>query len=131
MPIKATRTGIILKPDCSRVFFRPFELNNRERVLRIVARVTALSREDAEREAAGMLSEFSVRHQKLPGFLLKRFEQVREYLITDEPLSEAQKLLLGGYFTLEYSLEAAALFNPSIVPHPINRICPREACALS
>ena len=118
MPIKANRTGIILKPDCARVFFRPFELNNRERVLRIVARVTALSREEAEREAAGMLREFSVRHQKLPGFLLKRFEQVREYLMSDAPLSEAHKLLLGGYLTLEYSLEAAALFNPSIVPHP-------------
>ena len=33
-------------------------------------------------------------------------------------LSEERQLLLGAYFTHEYSLEAAALFNPSIVPHP-------------
>ncbi len=36
----------------------------------------------------------------------------------DRPLSEARRLLIGGYFSHEYAFEAAALFNPSIVPHP-------------
>src|SRR5207244_10647355 len=55
---------------------------------------------------------------RLRVFLLKRFEQLRDHLITDQRLSEARQLLLGAYFSQEYSLEAAALFNPSLVPHP-------------
>src|SRR6185295_5528371 len=46
------------------------------------------------------------------------FEQVRVNLLTDEKLSEERELLLGAHFTNEYSGEAAALFNPSMVPHP-------------
>lgn len=86
--------------------------------MRIVARVTALGRDLAEREAALTLERFADRHQKLHDFLVRRFEEVREHVLTDRPLSESQRLLIGAYFTLEYSLEAAALFNPSIVPHP-------------
>ena len=39
-------------------------------------------------------------------------------LLTDEEVSEQRRLLIGSYFLAEYSLESAALFNPSIVPHP-------------
>jgi predicted GH43/DUF377 family glycosyl hydrolase len=118
MSIRVNRTHIVLRPDPSRVFFRPFELNNRERIQRIVARVTALDRTEAEHEAAIMLDRFAERHEKLQDFLISRFEDVREHLITDHPLNHCQRLLIGAYFTLEYALEAAALFNPSIVPHP-------------
>ena len=65
-----------------------------------------------------MLERFEGRHEKLQAFLLSRFEHVREHLISDQPLNRCERLLIGAYFTLEYSLEAAALFNPSIVPHP-------------
>jgi predicted GH43/DUF377 family glycosyl hydrolase len=50
--------------------------------------------------------------------LKSRYEQVKGHLLTNQRLSEERKLLLGAYFTHEYALEAAALFNPSIVPHP-------------
>ncbi len=118
MAIRVSRTNIVLRPDPSRVFFRPLDLDSHERITRVVARVTALDRSKAEQEARIMLDRFVERHVKLMGFFLRRFEEVREYVITDQPLSEWQKLLIGAYFTLEYSLEAAALFNPSIVPHP-------------
>ena len=118
MSIRASRTNIVLRPDPSRVFFRPFDLMSQERITRIVARVTALERSEAEQEARIMLDRFMERHVKLEGFLLRRFEEVRDHVITDRPLNDWQKLLVGAYFTLEYSLEAAALFNPSIVPHP-------------
>ena len=65
-----------------------------------------------------MQAEFGERHAKIDEFLRRRFEQVRPCLHADEELSEERKLLLGAYFSHEYSLEAAALFNPSIVPHP-------------
>ncbi|HEY1477775.1 MAG TPA: glycoside hydrolase family 130 protein [Chthoniobacterales bacterium] len=118
MSIHASRTNIVLRPDPTRVFFRPFDLMSQERITRIVARVTALERSEAEQEARTMLDRFMERHVKLKGFLLRRFAEVRDHVITDRPLNEWQKLLIGAYFTLEYSLEAAALFNPSIVPHP-------------
>ncbi|MCP9880027.1 glycoside hydrolase family 130 protein [Cyanobium sp. A1C-AMD] len=78
----------------------------------------ALSRSEAEREASIMLESFEGRHEKLQAFLLTRFGHVSEHLITDRPLNRCERLLIGAYFTLEYSLEAAALFNPSIVRHP-------------
>src|SRR5437870_10887495 len=116
--MRIRRTAIVLKPDNSRVFFRAFEFTNRERVLKIIARVMSLSELEAERRAQAVLREFADRHQRLRVFLLKRFEQLRDYLITDQRLSEARQLLLGACFSQEYSLEAAALFNPSVVPHP-------------
>ena len=116
--MRLRRAGIIIKPDSSRVFFRPFEFTNRERILKIIARVMTLSEADAERRAQEVLREFAERHQRLRAFFLRRFEQIRGQLISDQPLSEARQLLLGACFTQEYSIEAAALFNPSIVPHP-------------
>ena len=63
-------------------------------------------------------AEFSHRHQQIHKSFLERFEQVRDLVMTDEVVSEQRRLLIGSYFVCEYSLESAALFNPSIVPHP-------------
>ena len=63
-------------------------------------------------------AEFSQRHQQIRKLFLERFEQIRDLLSTDEEISEQRQLLIGSYFLAEYSLESAALFNPSIVPHP-------------
>ena len=66
-----------------------------------------------------MQAEFGERHAKTHEFLLLlRFEQARPCLRPNKKLSKGRQLLLGAYFSHEYSLEAAALFNPSIVPHP-------------
>jgi predicted GH43/DUF377 family glycosyl hydrolase len=65
-----------------------------------------------------VLTEFSARHPKIDDFFLERFEQVRKLLSLDGKLSEPRTLLIGSYFASEFSLESAALFNPSIVPHP-------------
>src|SRR3974377_2370379 len=43
---------------------------------------------------------------------------MRSHLLTDQPLRENRRLLMGAYFTQEYSLVSAALFNPSMVWHP-------------
>ncbi|HHU36782.1 MAG TPA: glycosidase [Treponema sp.] len=65
-----------------------------------------------------VLSEFSWRHLDFKKHLLRHFAIVEPSIITDHPLSDESKLLIGAYFTHEYALESAALFNPSIVPHP-------------
>jgi hypothetical protein len=72
-------------------------------------------------------ADFSERHQQIRKLFLERFEQVRELLLADEKPSKQRRLLIGSYFLAEYSLESAALFNPSIVPHPDQSGLPRGA----
>jgi predicted GH43/DUF377 family glycosyl hydrolase len=112
------RTGVILKPNNARVLFRPFEMMDQQRIMKIMARVMELTDSDVDALLDGVMSEFHNRHHRLQQFFLARFEAYREHLITDRPLSENRKLLIGSYFTQEYSLESAALFNPSLIWHP-------------
>jgi predicted GH43/DUF377 family glycosyl hydrolase len=112
------RTGVNLHPDRTRVLLRPFLPVEDPRADRICASVLALP----ETEVCSLLdrvrSEFGERHLGIDRFLRARFEQMRIHVGTQQPLSNERELLLGAYFAHEYSLEAAALFNPSIVPHP-------------
>jgi len=84
----------------------------------IIARIMQLPEDRVNRLLCDVGAEFSQRHQGIRTRFLQRFEQVCESIGTDEELSEERKLLIGSYFLAEYSLESAALFNPSIVPHP-------------
>ena len=118
MPIHVKRTTTILKPDQSRVLLRPFTPGEPERMGRIIARIMSLPEDQVGLLVDEVSAEFSQRHGQIRELFLERFEQVRELLLTDEGLSEQRRLLIGSYFLAEYSLESAALFNPSIVPHP-------------
>jgi predicted GH43/DUF377 family glycosyl hydrolase len=116
--VRVIRTTTILKPDQSRVLLRPFDHGGAQRARSIISRIMSLPE-----EAVGVLVEeisagFSPRHQHLRERFLERFEQVRESLPATEKMSEQRRLLIGSYFLAEYSLESAALFNPSIVPDP-------------
>jgi predicted GH43/DUF377 family glycosyl hydrolase len=113
-----TRTGITLKPTNSRVVIRPFEVANENRIEKIIARVWALNEREVECLLEKVMQEFRDRHQRIREFFLHRFEQVRKHALTDQPLTENRRLLIGSYFTQEYALESAALFNPSMVWHP-------------
>ncbi|MEX2260677.1 MAG: glycoside hydrolase family 130 protein [Bryobacteraceae bacterium] len=117
-PIHVSRDSAILRPDQSRVLLRPFSPGDSQRVGSIVARIMSLPEERVGVLLNEISAEFSQRHQHIRRRFLERFEQVREMLLTDEGLSEQRRLLIGSYFLAEYSLESAALFNPSIVPHP-------------
>jgi predicted GH43/DUF377 family glycosyl hydrolase len=116
--IQVRRSSVILEPDLRRVLLRPFAPGDLQRMARIIERIMSLT----EHQAAVLLDEvcyeFSKRHQHIRRLFLERFEQVRELMPKSEELSEERRLLIGSYFLAEYSLEAAALFNPSMVPHP-------------
>src|ERR1035437_5685266 len=118
MSIHVKRTATILKPDQSRVLLRPFNSGNPQRVGRIISRIMSLPEDLVGPLLDEVSAEFSQRHQQIRNLFLERFEQVRDLMLTDEGLSEQRRLLIGSYFLAEYSLESAALFNPSIVPHP-------------
>lgn len=117
-PIHITKTTIALRPDQSRVLIRPFQPGDRQRTRSVVDRLLALPESAAPGLLDEVMAEFSTRHQDIEGFFRDRFEQVRHYVSLEGDLSEARKQLIGAYFTTEFSLESAALFNPSIVPHP-------------
>ena len=119
--------NLLLRPDSRRSFFRPFMPETEERVMKIVARVMTLSEREVAREVNRIMRDFGSRHPHLRELLLRHFESIKDYLLGDRPLTEERRLLLGAYFTQEYALEAAALFNPSIVPHPNQEGVPRGA----
>jgi len=118
MSIQVKRTTTILRPDQSRVLLRPFSPGDSERIGRIIARIMSLPEDRVGLLLDEVSAELSQRHQHIHELFLERFERVRELMLTDEELSEQRRLLIGSYFLAEYSLESAALFNPSIVPHP-------------
>jgi predicted GH43/DUF377 family glycosyl hydrolase len=112
------RTGCVLSPNNRRVVLRNFDPPGDQRKLKIIARLSTLSEADVDQLLQHVLEEFHGRHQKPREFFLRRFEAVRSYALTDTPLTENRRLLIGAYFTQEYALESAALFNPSIIWHP-------------
>lgn len=112
------RTGIVLCPNKQRVVLRPFQPPGDDRILRVIARVSTLAENEVDQQLGQVLTEFHGRHQNPHAFFERRFNEIRHHLLTDAPLSDNRRLLLGAYFSQEYALESAALFNPSMVWHP-------------
>jgi len=116
--IHVRRREVMLLPESSRVIVRPFMPGNDQRISTIIGRALALSEEDAARDLEAVLREFSSRHRDIESLLYANYERARPHVFTQRPLSRARQLLIGALFSGEYALESAALFNPSIVPHP-------------
>lgn len=118
MSLRIEDLGPVLKGDPRRVLLRPHLMSGSKQARNLVSRVLAMQESDVDRELERMLRGFSQRHQNFKQFLKDRFEAHRSLLSTDLVLSEKRQLLMGACFSSEYSLEYAALFNPSMVPHP-------------
>ena len=112
------RSPTILRPDQSRVLLRPFTPGDPARVAAIISRIMAMPETLVGPLLDDVLTEFSRRHHDIRTTFLDRFEQVRDALPPEQSISEQRRLLIGSYFLAEYSLESAALFNPSIVRDP-------------
>src|SRR5688572_7642768 len=125
--LHAKRIGPTLTPDRSRVLMRSFRPTTDEIARRIVARVMALREEEVVRLLGQVLGEFADRHEQVESIFRNRFAQVMIYLEAGVQPSPERQLLIGAYFTHEYSPESAALFNPSIVPHPDQSGLPKGA----
>ena len=121
------RRALYLRPDPARVIVRPFkptteprDLNptDKTRANHIVERVLNLDPQAAAGQLADVLENFQGRHRNLLKTFERRADEMEEALLAHCTFSEVQRQLLGAYFLHEYSFEASALFNPSIVPHP-------------
>ena len=121
------RQALYLRPDPSRVIVRPFKPTTEPRDLtptdktranHIVERVLSLDAATATAQLADVLENFLGRHRNLlPAFEL-RAEEMEAALADHAAFTQVQRQLVGAYFLNEYSFEASALFNPSIVAHP-------------
>ncbi len=116
--MKVERTEIILKSDMRRVLLRPFNPTTEERNNKIIKRILSLSEQDVQQEVQGILSDFKSRHHHFESFVLDQFKRKWSDYHPLQKISMERKLLIGAYFGLEYSVEAAALFNPSLIWHP-------------
>jgi predicted GH43/DUF377 family glycosyl hydrolase len=121
------RQTLYLRPDPARVVVRPFkpateprDLNpvDKTRANHIVERVLALDPETAASQLADVLENFQGRHRNLLERFEARADEMEDAFATHVGFTKLQRQLVGAYFMHEYSFEAAALFNPSIVSHP-------------
>lgn len=118
-----TETGIDIQPDHTRVIIR-FFLPGREdagpgdsRAGPVIDRILDLAEDEVEATMLSVDERFGDRHHRLHDVLLEHAALVTPRIDVDRPLSKATLLLLGACFTHEFSIEGAAVCNPSIVPH--------------
>ncbi len=116
--INLYRHEITLLPESSRVIIRSFVPADSLRTTAILGRALALTEEEVTKELESVYHEFEARHYDIEALLLAHYQKVSSYIFTQHPLSHSRQLLIGSLFSGEYSLESAALFNPSIVAHP-------------
>lgn len=121
MRISIDRKHVKVYPDPKRVIARYF-FNGEERAQQVIRMVLQLSDQEVFGLISPLLQEYSKRHRNITKILARHCKKIK-YCMDDigvdyESLDKYQRLLLGSYFTHEYSIESAAFFNPSIVEDP-------------
>ena len=131
------RQTLHLRPDPARVLVRPFrpateprDLNplDKTRANHIVDRVLGLDQDTAASQLAEVLENFEGRHRNLLATFEARADDMEVALASHTVFTRLQRQLVGAYFLHEYSFEASALFNPSIVAHPDQAGVPDGCC---
>lgn len=105
-------------PDKSRVISRFSMPSSEEKLRNIIGRVLAMDEAEAVDTIREVYADFAKRHRNVDNIFRRNFMEIMPYLPGSAALSDERKLLLGAYFTMEYAIESAALFNPSIVIYP-------------
>ena len=104
--------------DTARVIARLYIPGGDDRIKKIIKRVLDLSEKKTSELFEQVLTNFSNRHRNIELNLENNFQKIKTLIPEDAVISDKKRALLGAYFTMEYSIESAALFNPSIVLHP-------------
>jgi predicted GH43/DUF377 family glycosyl hydrolase len=124
-----TRTGHRMKPDPSRTLGRLFVpgqetlIQGKSRATPVIDRILNLTEAEVEQTLARTLARFSDGYRDLPQTLEDHFSLVAHRVGAELEMGGSRRQLIGAYFTQEYALEAAALFNPSMVMHPDQSGC--------
>ncbi|MDB5005868.1 MAG: glycosidase, partial [Mucilaginibacter sp.] len=121
MRLSIERKPIRINPDPKRVIAR-FFFNGNDRAKEVIQRVLNISEEIAFGIVSPLLQEYSKRHRNITRALNRHCSKLKplfiELDIDFDSLTVYRKLLIGSYFTHEYSIESAAFFNPSIIEDP-------------
>ncbi|TKC08386.1 glycosidase [Pedobacter polaris] len=121
MRIPIERKHVKVYPDSKRVIAR-FFFNGEERAKDVITKVLTLSNEQVFSIISPLLQEYSKRHRNITKILSRHCKKLKSLFETMDidyhELETHRKLLIGSYFTHEYSIESAAFFNPSIVEDP-------------
>ncbi|MBB5634966.1 putative GH43/DUF377 family glycosyl hydrolase [Pedobacter cryoconitis] len=121
MRISVERKPVKLYPDPKRVIAR-FFFNGDERAKEVIKNVISLSHQQVFDIISPILQEYSKRHRNITKILKRHCKKVKHCIelagINYDSLNDYQELLIGSYFTHEYSIESAAFFNPSVVEDP-------------
>ena len=124
-----TRAQLLLRPDPSRTLSRLFVpgqetlIRGESRAMTVIDRVLAMSEDEVESTLARTLARFTGQYRDLAETLEGNFGLVAHRLGSEIEVDRPRRRLIGAYFTQQYAFEAAALFNPSIVPHPDQSGC--------
>ncbi len=116
--INVDRGSDVFRADHTRVITRYMDLVHGDRIRSVIGRVMSLPEEEIDDVLGRVMDHFVSRHNCIKTVLREHFDNVSQYIDPGAALSERRRLLIGAHFTMEYSIESAALFNPSIVLHP-------------
>ncbi len=115
MTVHVTRLPIQLMPDPRRVITRLFVPGEENRIRDIINRLSALPEDEVKTLLANLESSFRPVHPDISDVFRKHFEMVKHCVSRAAEMNESLRLLIGACFTMEYAIESAALFNPSMV----------------
>jgi predicted GH43/DUF377 family glycosyl hydrolase len=118
MRVPIIRKNIKFTPDSKRVVARYF-MNGEERTQHMVSRIMLLDEKQVLQTLEQTLREFARRHRNISNIFFKHCEKIRHIIegmqIDYDALSVDRKMLIGSFCTMEYAIESAAIFNPSII----------------
>ena len=116
--INLKRIAKKFQPDYSRVIIKPHIPKETDRIEKIIMRVLDLPEERVEQILERVITNFSNRHKNIWDSFDSNYNHVKRFIPENTQMSNNRRALLGAYFSSEYSIQAAAFFNPSIIPHP-------------
>jgi predicted GH43/DUF377 family glycosyl hydrolase len=120
MNIDIKRQELTFEPNPKKVIARFFYTND-QRAKILITRIVNLSDQEADDYLQKTLREFQKRHRNISRIFISHYHQVKRMvgrIVDTKTLSSSHKILIGSYFTMEYAVESAALFNPSIIEDP-------------
>ena len=125
--LNVRRLPVTFRSDIRRVITRFFDPGGEARICHVLERVRALSAAEVDRLLDDVFLKFRTRHGNIASVLEENYAEALEIVGQSDDCSPNRRMLIGAYLTAEYSIESAALFNPSIVPHHNQRNIPAGA----
>ena len=126
-PLTVTRLPVRFTSDIRRVITRFFDPGGELRIRNVVDRVARLSDSQVASLLDLVFQRFRTRHSNIASVFEQHYSNAMSMIGATDKIDRNRRLLIGSYFTMEYAIESAALFNPSIVQHQNQRNLPEGA----